>query len=191
MATVLLLRHGRTTANATGELAGRLPVELDETGRGQAQRVGERLRKLPLAAVVSSPLIRCRQTLELALPDIVPETDEGLIECGYGDWTGKSLKELSKEKLWKTVQQQPSAVRFPGGEAMTEMAARAVGAVRSWDDKVSAEHGEDADQAGRVPIGVARGHHGRGQLLPEPFGLLQGSSFDPHYRASAVMVALW
>ena len=70
--------------------------------------------------------------------------DAGLIECGYGDWTGKSLKELSKEKLWKTVQQQPSAVRFPGGEAMTEMAARAVGAIRSWDDKVSAEHGADA-----------------------------------------------
>ena len=100
MATVLLLRHGRTTANATGELAGRLPVELDDTGRGQAQRVGERLRKLPLAAVVTSPLIRCRQTLELALPDIVPEVDEGLIECGYGDWEGRPLKELTGEPLW-------------------------------------------------------------------------------------------
>ena len=70
MATVLLLRHGRTTANAAGGLAGRQPVELDDTGRAQAVRVGERLRELPLAAVVTSPLIRCRQTLELALPGV-------------------------------------------------------------------------------------------------------------------------
>ena len=144
MATVLLLRHGRTTANATGELAGHLPVELDDTGRGQAQRVGERLRKLPLAAVVSSPLIRCRQTLELALPDIVPETDEGLIECGYGDWEGRPLKELAKEDLWPVVQQHPSAVTFPGGEAMAAMSARAIAAVRAWDQRVNEEHGPES-----------------------------------------------
>ena len=69
VATLLLLRHGRTTANADGGLAGRQPVELDETGRAQASAVGERLRAVPLAAVVTSPLIRCRQTLELALPE--------------------------------------------------------------------------------------------------------------------------
>ncbi|MET0422918.1 MAG: histidine phosphatase family protein, partial [Actinoplanes sp.] len=103
MATLLLLRHGRTTANATGTLAGRQPVELDDTGRGQAERAGVRLRALPLAAVVSSPLIRCRQTLELALPDATPAIDEGLIECGYGDWEGKPLKELSGDPLWPVV----------------------------------------------------------------------------------------
>jgi probable phosphomutase (TIGR03848 family) len=144
VATVLLLRHGRTTANASGGLAGRMPVELDETGRGQAQRVGERLRKLPLSAVVTSPLIRCRQTLELALPDIVPEVDEGLIECGYGDWEGRPLKELSQEPLWPVVQQHPSAVVFPNGEAMAAMSARAVAAIRHWDAKVTAQHGPDA-----------------------------------------------
>ena len=149
MATVLLVRHGRTAANTAGILAGRSPgVELDDVGRTQAATLGERMAPVPLAILVSSPLRRCRQTQQAlvnARAETVPTAvDAGLIECGYGDWTGKSLKELSKEKLWKTVQQQPSAVRFPGGEAMTEMAARAVGAVRSWDDKVSAEHGEDA-----------------------------------------------
>ncbi|GID92597.1 histidine phosphatase family protein [Amorphoplanes digitatis] len=144
MATVLLLRHGRTNANATGELAGRLPVELDDTGRGSALRVGERLRKLPLAAVVTSPLIRCRQTLELALPEIVPEVDEGLTECGYGDWEGRPLKELAKEPLWPVVQQHPSAVVFPNGEAMAAMSARAVATVRRWDARVTARHGPDA-----------------------------------------------
>ncbi len=82
MATVLLLRHGRTTANADGGLAGRRPVERDDVGRAQADAVGERLRPLPLAAVVTSRLIGCRQTLELALPDRAPTAVEGLVVWG-------------------------------------------------------------------------------------------------------------
>ena len=109
MATVLLLRHGRTAANANGGLAGRQPVELDETGRSQAAAAGARLRAVPLAAVVTSPLVRCRQTLELALPDVTPAVDDGLTECGYGDWEGRPLAKLAREPLWKVVQQHPSA----------------------------------------------------------------------------------
>ncbi|KXK58584.1 phosphoglycerate mutase [Micromonospora rosaria] len=144
MATLLLLRHGRTTANADGGLAGRQPVELDETGRAQAAAVGQRLRGIPLAAVVSSPLVRCRQTLELALPEVTPVVEDGLIECGYGTWEGQPLKALAKEPLWPVVQQHPSAAVFPQGEAMAAMAARAVAAVRSWDARVTAEHGPEA-----------------------------------------------
>ncbi|BCL17163.1 histidine phosphatase family protein [Micromonospora sagamiensis] len=144
MATLLLLRHGRTTANADGGLAGRQPVELDETGRAQARAVGERLRALPLAAVVTSPLVRCRQTLELALPEASPAVEDGLIECGYGEWEGQPLKKLAKDPLWPVVQQHPSAAVFPGGEAMAAMAARAVAAVRSWDARLTAEHGPEA-----------------------------------------------
>lgn len=144
VATLLLLRHGRTTANADGGLAGRQPVELDETGRAQAGAVGERLRGLSLAAVVTSPLIRCRQTLELALPQASPAVEDGLIECGYGAWEGQPLKKLAKDPLWPVVQQHPSAAVFPDGESMAGMAARAVGAVRRWDAKVTAEHGPEA-----------------------------------------------
>ena len=149
MPTVLLVRHGRTSANTAGILAGRSPgVELDEVGRRQAIDLGERMVGVPLAVVVTSPLRRCRQTAQALVAgrtEPVPtSTDTGLIECGYGEWTGRTLKELSKDKLWTTVQQQPSAVRFPGGEAMTEMAARAVGAIRSWDDELAGEHGADA-----------------------------------------------
>ena len=144
MATVLLLRHGRTTANASGTLAGRQPVELDDTGRDQAKRAGERLRALPLAAVVSSPLIRCRQTLELALPGTETVVDEGLVEVGYGDWEGRPLKELAKDDMWPVVQQHPSAVTFPNGEAMSAMSARAVGTIRRWDERLTAEHGPEA-----------------------------------------------
>ena len=141
MATLILLRHGRTTSNAGGTLAGRQPTELDETGRAQAVAVGERLRaaKVPLAAVVSSPLLRCTQTLELALPGTVPVIEERLVEAGYGDWEGQPLKRLAKQPLWQVVQVHPSAARFPGGESMPEMSARAVAAVREWDAKLGAE----------------------------------------------------
>jgi probable phosphomutase (TIGR03848 family) len=144
VATVLLLRHGRTAANAHGGLAGRQPVELDETGRAQAVAVGARLRAVPLTAVVTSPLIRCRQTLELAMPQTTPVADDGLVECGYGAWEGQPLKKLAKDPLWPVVQQHPSAAIFPGGEAMAAMAARAVAAVRRWDARVTEEHGPDA-----------------------------------------------
>ena len=63
MATVILLRHGRTTANATGVLAGRSKgVHLDDVGRPQAERAGDRLAAVRLAGIVSSPLERCRET---------------------------------------------------------------------------------------------------------------------------------
>jgi 2,3-bisphosphoglycerate-dependent phosphoglycerate mutase len=70
--------------------------------------------------------------------------DQGLVECAYGEWTGRPLRELSKEKLWNAVQHQPSAVRFPGGESMSEMSARAISAVREWDARLQAEHGPHA-----------------------------------------------
>ena len=144
MATVLLLRHGRTTSNAAGTLAGRSPVELDETGANQARALGERLAGLPLTTVVSSPLHRCLQTLALALPGVEPVLEPGLVECGYGDWEGQPLKTLAKDPLWRVVQQHPSAVTFPNGEAMATMASRAVAAVRTHDAWVRDRQGDTA-----------------------------------------------
>lgn len=144
MATVLLLRHGRTTANADGTLAGRRAVHLDAVGRAQAAAVGERLRAAPPVAVVSSPLRRCRQTLRLAVPGHGVRVDERLTECGYGTWEGQPLRALADDPLWTRVQRHPSAVTFPGGEAMAAMAARATAAVREWDDRITAQYGPDA-----------------------------------------------
>nr|MBA2773408.1 MSMEG_4193 family putative phosphomutase [Nocardioidaceae bacterium] len=70
--------------------------------------------------------------------------EERLTECGYGDWTGRELKHLAKEPLWKVVQGHPSAAAFPGGESLREMQARALDAVRDWDRRVTEEHGTDA-----------------------------------------------
>jgi probable phosphomutase (TIGR03848 family) len=149
MTTVLLIRHGRTSANTAGVLVGRTSgVELDEAGVKQVSELAGRLSGVPLRAVVTSPLRRCRQTAQAVLSaqsdGCVMAVDQGLVECAYGEWTGRPLRELSKDKLWSAVQHQPSAVRFPGGEAMSEMSARAIGAVRGWDARMEAQHGPDA-----------------------------------------------
>ncbi|WP_210503754.1 histidine phosphatase family protein [Nocardioides xinjiangensis] len=149
MPTVILVRHGRSTANATGVLAGRLAgVHLDEAGVAQAVAVGERLAGVRLAAAVTSPLERCRETArEITSRQAAPlraGTDKQLTECDYGEWQGRPLKELAKEKLWRTVQAQPSAATFPGGESMRAMQDRAVAAIRRHDARVASEHGDDA-----------------------------------------------
>ncbi len=149
MATVLLVRHGRSSANSGGVLAGRSPgVLLDESGETQARDTAARLAAVPIAAAVSSPLERCRQTAEVivdAHPSLTEiHIEERLTECGYGDWTGRELKHLAKEKLWKVVQGHPSAAVFPAGEALRDMQARGVAAIRDWDVKVTDEHGPEA-----------------------------------------------
>ena len=141
MTTVLLLRHGRTTANTGGVLAGWTPgVQLDEKGQAQVRAVAERLATVPLAAVVSSPLERCQQTAAALLDgrDLAVQSDDRLGEARYGDWTGRTIKELAKEPLWKVVQQHPSAAVFPGpeGEGLAQTQARAVSTVREWNAKL-------------------------------------------------------
>ncbi|MFD9129942.1 histidine phosphatase family protein [Kitasatospora sp. NPDC059571] len=149
MPTLLLVRHGRSTANTAGILAGWTPgVELDETGREQAAALPGRFAGLPLVQAVSSPLERCRQTLEPLLaerPELgAAAVDERFGECHYGDWTGRPLRELAEEPLWRTVQDHASAAAFPGGETLRELGHRTVDAVREWNGKVAAEHGDDA-----------------------------------------------
>ena len=145
MPTVILARHGRTTANATGILAGRSKgVHLDDRGQEQAAAAAGRLTELTLAAVVTSPMERCRETARLLAPDQRVVSERRLTECDYGDWTGRPLRDLAKEPLWRTVQAHPAGVVFPGGEPMAEMSRRGVAAIREWDTRLGAEHGPDA-----------------------------------------------
>jgi probable phosphomutase (TIGR03848 family) len=149
MATVLLLRHGRTTANVAGVLAGRAAgVRLDAVGREQAVRVGERLAVVPLVGVVSSPLERCRQTAQMVVAHQADPSgialDRGITECDYGEWQGRSLGDLAAEELWSVVQSHPSAAAFPGGESMAAMQARSVATIRRHDAAFEAQHGPGA-----------------------------------------------
>jgi probable phosphomutase (TIGR03848 family) len=134
---VLLVRHG-LTATTGGVLTGWTPgIPLDERGRDQAAALAARLAPVRLDAIISSPLDRCLQTASAIAADDGPAVrqDERLGECRYGDWTGKPLKRLAAEPLWRVVQAHPSAARFPGqdGESMLDMQHRAVSAVRDWN----------------------------------------------------------
>jgi len=139
--TLLLVRHGLTAL--TGPvLAGHLPgVDLDDRGRAQAATLAERLRPVPLTAIVTSPLERCVQTAGAVAADrggLSPQLDDRLVEVRYGDWTGRPLKELAAEPLWKVVQHHPSAAVFPGpeGESLAHTQVRALAAVRDWNARL-------------------------------------------------------
>jgi len=138
MTTVLLVRHGRT-AQTGPILSGWTPgLHLDEQGREQVASLAARLKAVPLAAVVTSPLERCRETAEAILEgrELELQVDERLGEVRYGDWTGQSLKALARLPLWRAVQVHPSSVTFPGGEALRDVQARAVDAIRDWNARL-------------------------------------------------------
>ncbi|MCB0984319.1 MAG: MSMEG_4193 family putative phosphomutase [Ilumatobacter sp.] len=144
--TVILLRHGRSVSNTAHTLAGRTEgVELDEKGSRQAAELVGRVEGLPIRALIRSPLLRCRLTLEplAAALGLQPLVDERLAEVDYGQWTGRRLGELVKEPLWAVVQQQPSAAVFPGGEGLAQVQARAVAAVREHDQRLASENDGD------------------------------------------------
>ncbi len=126
---LLLIRHGENEWVASKKLAGRtLGVFLNERGKQQSNELVPFLAKQPIRAIYSSPLERCIETAqplasELGLP-ILPEA--GLIEVDYGEWRGADLRDLGKLPEWKLVQHYPGSFRFPGGETLYEVQARAL-----------------------------------------------------------------
>ncbi len=143
MTTVLLVRHGRTKANADGILAGHMPgVKLDTQGRKQAAELAERLSEVRIPRIISSPLERTVATADAIAAfqrrSVIRDIDDRFVECKYGDWTGRKLGDLAKEPMWSVVQAHPSAAVFPGveGESMRDMQHRAVEGVREWNETV-------------------------------------------------------
>lgn len=147
MATLILLRHARSSANGSGTLAGRSAgIGLDSTGTGQVTGLLDRLAAVPLAGIVASPLQRCQATIAdlAAARELSPVVEPRLAEVDYGSWTGRKVSELGNEALWKVVQQHPSAAVFPEGEGLAQVQARAVAAIREHDARITAAHGANA-----------------------------------------------
>lgn len=130
MSLVVLVRHAHSQANAAGILSGRRPnIALSEKGRTQAQELAMRLGELKVKELRVSPLQRCIETID---PWVSTKSrirrieDHGITEVDYGKWSGRTLRSLSREKLWKIVQENPSRVFFPDGEGIANMQARAI-----------------------------------------------------------------
>ncbi len=131
MPKIVLIRHAHSTANAAGVLSGQLPdVHLSKSGKEQAERLAERLGKLTISQVQVSPMDRCSETLAPWLSkygkNVNVIMEPSLVEVDYGKWSGKKLATLSRLKLWRKVQGQPSAVTFPDGESLAQMQVRAM-----------------------------------------------------------------
>ncbi|MFT4216027.1 MAG: MSMEG_4193 family putative phosphomutase [Micropruina sp.] len=135
---VLLVRHGQTPT--TGQvLPGRAPgLHLSERGRDQAEAVARRLTDAGLAALYTSPLERARETAEPTerATGLTAIVEPALLECDFGEWTGRELTALAKLRDWRTVQQAPSTFRFPGGESFVELQARMIALM----ERLRAEH---------------------------------------------------
>ncbi len=131
MTLLLLIRHADNDARKT-RLVGRLPgVHLNPQGRRQAEELAALLGKAPIQAVYSSPLERALETAQplaeaLSLP---VEQVADLAEIDYGDWQGRTFKQIRRSKFWRTVGENPAGVRFPGGETFLEAQQRAVAAL--------------------------------------------------------------
>ena len=138
MTRILLIRHAHSVANQRGILAGRAAgVVLTDEGISQSADLAKRLAGSKISKVHISPLERCALTIAPLLksiplkdrPKIV--VNEDLSEVDYGKWTGKKLSSLYREKLWKVVQNRPSAMYFPAGEGLAHVQVRAMRAVHA------------------------------------------------------------
>jgi probable phosphomutase (TIGR03848 family) len=129
MALLFLIRHGITASTDSGVISGWTPgVHLTDRGREEAARLAERLTEVPIAAIYSSPLERCRETVGpvAAARDLRVQVRSALGEVRYGSWTGKKVGLLARTDLWKLVHAAPSRARFPGGESLLEVQQRTV-----------------------------------------------------------------
>ncbi|HET9724291.1 MAG TPA: MSMEG_4193 family putative phosphomutase [Actinomycetota bacterium] len=138
MTLLLLVRHGHTDVAGkvlTGQTRG---VHLTNRGREQARALVERLEGVPVQALYSSPLERCRETAAPLARDrgLTVRIRRDLIEPDFGEWTGRSIRQLARTKRWRSVQLAPSSFRFPGGESLRGVQTRSVEAIRA----IAAEH---------------------------------------------------
>ena len=126
---LVLVRHGRTAANANGLLLGRLDPPLDDLGKQQAHLLGQSLGSV--RRVVSSPLARARETA--AHIDGPLSIDERWIELDYGEYDGVPLDKVPAE-MWRSWRADLGFAP-PGGESLLALAERVASACEDLKDE--------------------------------------------------------
>jgi probable phosphoglycerate mutase len=120
-AQLWLVRHGETQWSLSGQHTGRTDIPLTEKGEHQAIQIGRYLKGRNFAVVLTSPLLRARETCRLAGFGEKAKVDLNLREWDYGDYEGRTTQEIRKVRpgwsLWKDG--------VPGGESIEQVAARA------------------------------------------------------------------
>jgi len=165
-AIVVLARHGETLWNEMRLIQGRTDIALSDVGREQARALSTALASIPFASIYCSPLIRARETAEiLSVPHkITPRIDDGFLEVNFGEWEGKTHREL-REKFPEHYERwliDPGQVCVPRAELLSDVQSRVM---RSFQ-RVTEEND------GKVVAVVAHGGVNRALLL----SLLQANS---------------
>ena len=191
---LVLIRHAHSESNATGVLSGRIPtVHLSAKGVKQSEQLSQRLGSFPIAQMRISPMERCFETVspwinECVLatnPKLEPIIDPMLNEVDYGDWSGKRLATLSRKKEWKTVQESPSRMYFPGGEGIAAMQARVMKSVHEVaslpDSKVAVfvSHGDVIKSIVASALGMHLDEFQRIIIDPASVSVIEYNSVKP------------
>jgi len=191
---LVLIRHAHSEANAAGILSGRLPnVHLSEKGLAQSEQLAVRLGNFPVSNLRISPMERCFETISPWINSIVmpnnprfePIIDEELTEVDYGLWSGKKLSILSKNKLWKTVQESPSRMYFPKGEGIAQMQSRAMTSVhqavssKAKGSAVIVSHGDVIKSIVASALGMHLDEFQRIVIDPASISILDYSTMKP------------
>jgi len=130
MTTFIFVRHATNDWVKKGKLPGwTAGIHLNDEGRKQAAATAERLKPVKLDALFASHLERARETAQYIASGrkLTVQVRENLADLKTGDWTGKSVKQASKHKLWQAIQSRPTHTRMPGGESFSEMQGRLLG----------------------------------------------------------------
>ena len=139
MTTFILVRHATNDWVKKGRLPGWIKgIHLNAEGQKQAEAMAERLKPLKLDGIYASHLERARETAAhiVANRRLTVEVRENLADLKTGDWTGRSVKQAARTKLWKAIQHHPTHTRMPGGESFSEMQGRLVGEL----ERIRSEH---------------------------------------------------
>lgn len=191
---LVLIRHAHSESNAAGVLSGRIPnVHLSAKGVKQSKQLSQRLGSFPIAQMRISPMERCFETVspwinEFVLatnPKFEPLIDPMLNEVDYGDWSGKRLATLSRKKEWKTVQESPSRMYFPGGEGIAAMQARVMKSVHEVaslpDSKVAVfvSHGDVIKSIVASALGMHLDEFQRIIIDPASVSVIEYNSVKP------------
>jgi probable phosphoglycerate mutase len=191
---LVLIRHAHSEANAAGILSGRLPnVHLSEKGLAQSEQLAVRLGNFPVSNLRISPMERCFETISPWINSIVmpnnprfePIIDEQVTEVDYGLWSGKKLSFLSKNKLWKTVQESPSRMYFPKGEGIAQMQSRAMTSVhevvssKAKGSAVIVSHGDVIKSIVASALGMHLDEFQRIVIDPASISILDYSTMKP------------
>jgi len=123
MLEFLFIRHGQTDYNVQQRVIGRQPVPLNETGKKQAKKVADYLKDVELTAIVSSPVVRAKETAEAILAGrtgLELTLDEGFSEIDYGEWVDLTVSDIVVRypEIWPNYHSNPKAVKIPGGESL-------------------------------------------------------------------------